>query len=206
MRVSAWTPITQLVRLHMHSGGYQPVSPTAQAESAGEAFFLGKNMNKPLSLEDRFWPKVEKTDGCWIWTAFRDKHGYGQIGTGSKSSHAYAHRVSYEIEYGAIPYGKHVLHQCDNPSCVRPDHLFIGTHADNMADMTNKGRGKQIAAGRKGEENGNHRLTSDQVIEIKTGLRNGLSGRGLARKYGVSKTLIYYIRQGKTWAHIKEEK
>lgn len=163
---------------------------------------ITNNKNKRIPVVDRFWSKVERTDGCWLWLAFKDKNGYGQIGTGTKSSHAYAHRISYEIEFGEIPAGMHVLHKCDNPTCVRPDHLFLGTHVDNMADMTAKGRGKQLSDGRKGEQNGNHRLKKEQVIEIKKGLKAGESQRGMARKFGVSKTLIYYIRLGKTWAHI----
>jgi len=162
-------------------------------------------MGTPIPISVRFWPKVEKTPTCWNWTAFKDKNGYGQIGSGDRSKHEYSHRVSYVLAYGEIPKGMHVLHKCDNPSCVRPDHLFLGTHVDNMQDMTKKGRGKQIAAGRKGETNGNHRLTTDQVVEIKKGLAKGESQREMARKFGVSKTLIYYIKLGKTWAHITGE-
>lgn len=91
------------------------------------------------TLEERFWAKVEKTDGCWLWTAALSTTGYGRIGVGKKM--AYTHRLSWEMHNGPIPPGMHICHHCDNPKCVRPDHLFLGTRTDNMRDMWRKGRG-----------------------------------------------------------------
>ena len=93
-----------------------------------------------LSLEDRFWQKVEKNEGCWIWTGSKSKLGYGYFQINNKTK--YAHRVSKELRHGSIAEGLVVCHKCDNPSCVNPDHLFIGTMKDNMLDKMKKGRGR----------------------------------------------------------------
>lgn len=95
-----------------------------------------------LPIADRFWPKVEKSDdGCWTWQAARDRKGYGKIGAPGRAGWLFAHRVSYEIATGiTLTPDVLVLHRCDNPPCVRPDHLFLGTHADNVADKIRKGR------------------------------------------------------------------
>jgi hypothetical protein len=94
-------------------------------------------------LEERFWPKVNKTapNGCWEWTACTNELGYGWIAAGTRQGrHLKAHRVSYALAFGEVPEGMSVLHRCDNPLCVKPSHLFLGTQADNMADMIRKGR------------------------------------------------------------------
>lgn len=89
-------------------------------------------------LLDRLADKFTVGDGCWEWTAHRDKHGYGRIRLNGIP--ALAHRVVYELLVGAIPEGLFALHHCDNPGCVRPDHIFLGTQRDNMRDMWKKGR------------------------------------------------------------------
>lgn len=91
-----------------------------------------------LSLEQRFWNKVQKTDGCWIWTGYRNKAGYGMFMMPDRVH--LAHRVAWMFAYGAIPEGMQVCHHCDNPACVRPDMLFLGTNADNQRDSVRKGR------------------------------------------------------------------
>lgn len=98
---------------------------------------------RPLAA--RFWEKVDKRglDECWPWLAGTDGRGYGTIGPGREHvSDLKAHRVSYELNVGPIPAGMHVLHHCDNPPCVNPAHLWVGTDADNMHDMLAKGRGR----------------------------------------------------------------
>jgi hypothetical protein len=89
-------------------------------------------------VEDRFWEKVDKTDGCWLWNAYTLYNGYGRFSINKKTE--YSHRVSWFLEHGEWPNGKHVTHTCDNPTCVRPDHLMLGTVADNMADRNAKKR------------------------------------------------------------------
>lgn len=93
---------------------------------------------KKRPLEERFWEKVNKTETCWLWTGGCSKKGYGSIwnSEGEKQTH----RLSWVIHYGAIPDDMKVLHKCDNPPCVNPDHLFLGSYADNNRDRDEKGR------------------------------------------------------------------
>lgn len=96
-----------------------------------------------MTLEERFWSKVNQSDECWTWTASKDDKGYGKIGLPGRKGWGFAHRVSYSLEHGVeLTPDQKVLHRCDNPPCVRPDHLFLGTAADNAADMVAKGRSR----------------------------------------------------------------
>lgn len=94
------------------------------------------------SIAQFFWLRVVKGDGddCWQWTGRTDPNGYGDIQLYRNAPHQLAHRVSWELHNGQIPAGLSVLHHCDNPPCARPDHLFVGTQADNLADASRKGR------------------------------------------------------------------
>lgn len=108
-------------------------------------------------LEIRFWRKVTKTSGCWEWSASRNAHGYGQIAAPRPLKRPLlAHRVSWEIHNGPIPIGLLVLHRCDNPHCVRPDHLFVGDQKLNMQDMVSKKRenpcGRGVTRCKRGHE------------------------------------------------------
>jgi len=87
-----------------------------------------------------FLQKIEKTDDCWIWTAAKTPAGYGHFRTENYVAKKYAHRISYKLFVGKIPEGFCVLHKCDNPTCVKPDHLFLGTYKDNADDKSAKGR------------------------------------------------------------------
>ena len=146
-----------------------------------------------------FWDKVQKSAGsdvCWIWTAGKNADGYGTLGGGLR-----AHRVSYEMRHGPIPNGMCVCHSCDNPSCVNPAHLWLGTHQDNMADRSRKGRssgGRMV-----GTEHPNAKLTDDMVREIRHLYASGeYMQKDLARMYGVSDMVISLLVRGKTWKHV----
>ena len=150
-------------------------------------------MHPKLTLEQRFWSKVDRSggpDACWLWTAHRHK-GYGRFGVGSTVQAA--HRISWELTNGPIPRGMHVLHDCpggDNPACCNPAHLRIGTHIDNMADMSAKGRRAPILV-RRGELHGQAKLTDAQVAEIRRRYAaGGISQPNLAKEFGVSQSHI----------------
>ncbi len=141
-----------------------------------------------------FWAKVEKSDGCWLWTASKDGAGYGLFGRIDGKVHR-SHRVSWALEHGEFP-SLCVLHRCDNPSCVRPDHLFLGTRDDNMRDRQEKGRQAR------GESNGRARLTAAAVVEARTLRRAGTKLRVLAERYGVPESTIAHACSGRSWRHL----
>ena len=151
-------------------------------------------------IEVRFWSRVQKTDDCWLWTGFRMKNGYGTIGSGHGANKRTVHRLSYELANGPIPDGLLVCHKCDVRNCVRPDHLFLGTHADNMADASAKGRTNR--SGMPGSKNGRAKLTEDDVRNIMSKLNSGVSCTDLARYHKVSKYTISHIACGHTWTHV----
>lgn len=152
------------------------------------------------SMEERFWPKVAKggPGECWIWAGAKTHKGYGMFRPGGSAAHHLAHRASYEMEVGPIPPGLYVMHKCDNPSCVRPDHLQTGTAWDNMQDKVQKGRGRWL----KGSEVGNAKLTESQVCEILRRLDCGEFQRVVAADFGVSQSAISHIRTGRGWRQL----
>lgn len=152
-------------------------------------------------LEERFWEKVDRRgpDDCWLWTACTTDSGYGQISEGAGTRKLLrAHRVSYEIENGPITDGLQVLHECDNPPCCNPNHLFLGDHQANMADMVEK----QRAQHQRREQHSRVKLTDAKVAEIRRDYVRGSSTHGqpaLARKYNMSQTQICSIVRGEQW-------
>lgn len=149
------------------------------------------------TYEERFWKHVDKNqeNGCWNWTGTR-RRGYGQIWRNKETIKA--HRFSWVLHNGKIPEDKpFVLHRCDNPSCVNPNHLWVGTHQDNMNDKVNKNR--QI----KGEEIEQSKLTENQIKEIRRlCCEEKLSQSEIAKIFDVSQPLISSIYRNKTWKHV----
>jgi hypothetical protein len=162
---------------------------------------------RTIPLEEHFWSKVHKTPTCWLWTATRRPGGYGTYYIDRYP--ALAHRVAWELANSQlVPTGKYVLHYCDNPPCVRPEHLFLGTAADNMHDAQRKGR-KAInprirGRGRAvGERVNTSRLTAEDVVEIRQRAAEGkVDMTALGREYGVTANNIRYVIARKTWKHI----
>lgn len=167
------------------------------------------SVRSPASLADRFWPKVNKNGPvpvhvhglgqCWVWTRSTDKRGYGRIGSGGRGPWRSAHRVSWELANGPILGDLQVLHRCDNPPCVRPDHLFLGTHADNFADATQKGRLNR------GVANNMARLNDDLVREIRRRHDAGEGSTSIARSLGFGVNTVWRVAVRQGWTHVPDE-
>lgn len=153
-------------------------------------------MTRRKTLQERFDQYVDRTGECWVWTAYRNKLGYGVFGITGGSR--LAHRVAYSMVHGEISKGLEVCHRCDNPSCVRVDHLFLGTHAENMADSALKGRSRAPH----GQTNKAAKLTDEAVLEI---LNSSLSAKHFSRKFNVSDTAIGLIRKNLKWKHVSRD-
>ena len=150
-------------------------------------------------LIDRFWQRVQKGDGCWLWTKSVNGAGYGSYKPIKKESTKLAHRLAWEIVYGPIPVKMCVLHMCDNKLCVNPEHLFLGTHGDNTHDMMIKGR-RRSGPPLCGEANPNVKLSRKQVLEIREIYKTGdMDQYELAEHFHVSQSLIWAITSRKLW-------
>jgi hypothetical protein len=144
----------------------------------------------------RFWAKVRRSgpDACWLWTASTWRNGYGQFrvqlpGGAGKQKTCGAHQVAYAVSHGSIPLGAHVLHKCDVKRCCNPQHLFVGTHADNMRDASAKGRlSVQRPSGQK--------VTDEQIAEMVELRRSGLTLEAIAGRFDVSRSYVSFIVRG----------
>lgn len=137
---------------------------------------------------------VSGRDGCWTWRKYKNPDGYGSVWWQGKM--VGAHRLSYETFVGPIPSGMLVCHHCDNPSCVNPDHLFLGTNADNAADRDAKGRTAR------GSKNRHAKLGEDDVREIRRLVSEGWTCANVGALFNISKQQVSKIATGKRWAHV----
>lgn len=166
----------------------------------------------------RFWSKVDRGDGCWEWTAGADKDGYGKFaitaprGVRPKQRHVRAHRAAWMIEHGKeFPAELVTLHACDNPKCVRPDHLRAGTQAENRKDCGEKGRdpvgdrnGARLhpASRSRGSAHSRARFTEAGVLEMRRLRAGGATQQSIADRFGTSQAVVSGILAGKTWRHV----
>ena len=141
--------------------------------------------------------RTDRTTECWLWTGHIDQKGYGRVSTGKRNSLKYAHRVSWEEANGRpVPDGMCVLHACDTPACIRPDHLWIGTKRENNLDRVAKGRSAKEVPSRQGELNWAAKLSDADAREIRSMLGN-TTQRHIASMYGVSQSVISNIATGR---------
>ena len=153
-----------------------------------------RKMNFTPERIANFWAKVDKvthSDGCWVWQGAKTTSGYGafQMGVGNTVR---AHRIAYVLHFGAFDDDLVVCHKCDNRECVNPSHLFVGTNADNAADMSNKGRAARLH----GTQNGCSKLTDSIVVSI---YQDPRTNREIAAEYGIASSLVSLIRHRKVW-------
>lgn len=160
-----------------------------------------KRSGRPVtSLAERFWPKVDKNGPilreelgpCWVWKAGTISDGYGKINIDSSRKLGLAHRISYGLVYGPYDESLLVLHRCDNPPCVNPSHLFLGTPSDNSRDMITKGRQKP----------GGAKLRAEDVRQIRQSVAAGETQRSVAKRFGVHPYSIGRIVHRITWSHV----
>ena len=154
---------------------------------------------KSTNFEERFWSNVDKSGDCWLWTKCKDTHGYGQLKQAGKLLRA--HRVSWTLSNGAIPKGRYILHKCDAPACVRPEHLFLGTAKDNSDDMIAKNRDNH-SLNVKGSAHGQARLSESQVLDMRQRHKGGEAIDSLAQRYRISYGHAWGIIRRKYWAHL----
>lgn len=148
---------------------------------------------------NNFNSKIKKVGACQEWQGCLNRDGYGKVNIRRLGATTYAHRISYRHYLGEVQEGLHVCHTCDNPKCVNPDHLFLGTAQDNMSDMINKDR--HVIVDQRGERNGHSKLTKEDVLKIKE-LLSIYNNKEIASMFNVTHSTISCIRVGKTWRHI----
>src|SRR3972149_12256458 len=189
--------------IHLNETGERRLAPTG---------ISGKRdpMNQSRSIthisekhKEKFWSYIRKSpsDECWEWVGAKTPLGYGHLSI--KRKKVYAHRIAFFLANGYLPAGLCVLHKCDNPGCVNPNHLWLGTYKDNTHDMFEKGRGNRTGKlVRKPFRGQAKKLTLEQAREIRAAYIPNRNVSDLAKKYGVSKSLICRIAKGKTWKEV----
>jgi len=179
-----------IVRRKYPGGGHEPI------ERARRRKYCDMECRKKSNI-DRFWERVDRgtPEQCWGWKGPQSQSGYGKlVESYRRGIYHSAHRFSYELHFGPIPPKLFVLHSCDNPICVNPAHLRVGTPKENSRDMMERHRGVM------GENHHQAKLTEVQVLSIRDDVLS--SERELGAKYGVSPATIHAVRTMKTWRHI----
>jgi hypothetical protein len=161
----------------------------------GDPLIVKQKQLHGLSLLERWDAYVERSTGCWEWSGYRDPNGYGRLNIGNRP--ILAHRISWEIHHGPITPDQHVCHRCDNPSCVRPEHLFLGDQVRNMADKMAKKRHRYGVS--RGEAHGCSKITAEQVQEIRAAEGTNTE---IAKRFQLSRTQTRDIRSRKSWRHL----
>ena len=155
-------------------------------------------MRRANTVQD-FWKAVDKSGDCWSWTGWCNPDGYGEF---KMSYRTYlAHRLSYELANGEIAPGLCVCHSCDNPACVNPSHLFLGTQADNVRDRVSKGHCARVV----GEDNPHSKLTADDVLAIRRLFASGKSKRSTAKGFDISHRQVTRIVNREQWGWLAAE-
>ena len=153
------------------------------------------------TIQDRFNEKIDKTEGCWYWRSAVGSRGYGIFWHSSERKSVFAHRFSYELHHGKTPEsGKVVMHSCDNPLCVNPAHLSVGTTKDNALDAKQKNR---LAVG---ERNGGGKKLSEKQVYIIKMMKGAIGSTKMASIFNVSSNTIKRIRNGKIWSSVEYPK
>jgi hypothetical protein len=162
------------------------------------SILIGSPNRVKLTIAQRFNQKwvLDAISGCHLWSGATTRYGYGRLGIRHEQVAA-AHRLSWALNRGHVPKGFFVCHKCDNPPCVNPRHLFLGTPKDNSVDAKTKGRNAFIS----GEVHYRAKLSVASVLAIRASVE---SGQTMAKRYGVAESTISRIRKDKTWRHIQE--
>jgi hypothetical protein len=139
---------------------------------------------------------VDESTGCWVYKGHKNRDGYGRIFY--EGNQRECHRVVWELVFGVIPAGLCVCHKCDNPPCINPKHLFLGTHGDNTRDKMSKGRQRSLV----GEDCPRSKLRNEDIIQIRSRYTKGISQSELGREYKVAQSTIWRIVNSQRWKHI----
>jgi len=167
-----------------------------------------RDRRRRLTASERFWEKVRRGPGCWEWQGYRDEKGYGTFHVDTARHAVKAHRFAWELAHGPLSQekvdhrGTCVLHRCDNPSCVRPDHLFLGTQTDNNRDRHAKGRSVMPKNKARGERAGKAKLSNADAVAIRRLHSEGVSQVELGRRFGVDSSNICRLVSGKTYKEV----
>lgn len=167
----------------------------AKLRKYGDPTVVRQNQLHGKTLMERWSAYVTRGAGCWEWSGYKDPNGYGRLSIDNRP--ILAHRVSWEIHRGPLTSADHICHRCDNPSCVRPEHLFLGDHAANMADKMAKKRHRYGVS--RGEAHGCSKLTIEQVHEIRAA-EGTVSD--IARRFQMSRTQVRDIRERRSWRYV----